>query len=186
MLADRAVTGGAEVKGSRYVNGAKPALHEFRKISRYVQQEEALLGALTVRETLDFAAKLSLPSSMSKKDRVERIDELLQAFGLRNQADTFVGTPLRKGISGGQKRRVSVATQLITSPKLLFLDEPTSGLDSTAAWEVMSYVRSVAKDFKVCVSKLVSQFRGRSMDKRLTRPTAPRNRIHPPTLNYDL
>jgi ABC-type sugar transport system ATPase subunit len=74
------------------------------------------------------------------------------AFGLQNQADTLIGTPIRKGVSGGQKRRVSVATQLITSPKILFLDEPTSGLDSAASFEVMSFVRDVAKKHKVCLS----------------------------------
>ena len=57
----------------------------------------------------------------------------------------IVGTPIRKGLSGGQKRRVSVASQLITGPKILFLDEPTSGLDSQASWEVISFVKEVAK-----------------------------------------
>jgi ABC-type multidrug transport system ATPase subunit len=80
---------------------------------------------------------------------MERIDGLLDSFGLRDQANTLVGTPIRKGISGGQKRRVSVASQLITGPKILFLDEPTSGLDSAASYEVMSFVRDVALEYKV-------------------------------------
>jgi ABC-type multidrug transport system ATPase subunit len=52
-------------------------------------------------------------------------------------------------VSGGQKRRVSVASQLITAPKILFLDEPTSGLDSAASYEVMKFVRNIAKEHKV-------------------------------------
>lgn len=83
-------------------------------------------------------------------ERKARIEGLLSSFGLRHQADTIIGTPIRKGISGGQKRRVSVASQLITSPKILFLDEPTSGLDSAASFEVMSFVRDLAKKHKVC------------------------------------
>jgi ABC-type multidrug transport system ATPase subunit len=88
-------------------------------------------------------------SLVSKTDRKARIESLLSAFGLQNQADTLIGTPIRKGISGGQKRRVSVASQLMTSPKILFLDEPTSGLDSAASFEVMSFVRDIAKKYKV-------------------------------------
>jgi len=76
---------------------------------------------------------------------------LLEAFGIQNQADTLVGTPIRKGISGGQKRRVSVASQLITCPKILFLNEPTSGLDSTASFEVMAYAKKLAKLSNVSV-----------------------------------
>lgn len=82
-------------------------------------------------------------------DRKKRIDGLLDSFGLRNQLNAIIGTPIRKGISGGQKRRVSVASQLITGPNILFLDEPTSGLDSTASLEVMSYIKGVAKRNKV-------------------------------------
>lgn len=60
---------------------------------------------------------------MSKTERKNRIEALIAAFGLQEQANSLIGTPIRKGISGGQKRRVSVASQLITSPKILFLDE---------------------------------------------------------------
>lgn len=84
-------------------------------------------------------------SSVSTRQRMDRIQTLLQAFGIQKQASSLVGTPIRKGISGGQKRRVSVASQLITCPKILFLDEPTSGLDSTASYEVMSYVKELAR-----------------------------------------
>ena len=80
---------------------------------------------------------------------MRRVDILLTAFGLQQQAHTIIGTPIRKGISGGQKRRVSVASQLITGPKILFLDEPTSGLDSAASYEVISYVRNVARQYNV-------------------------------------
>jgi len=88
-------------------------------------------------------------SSLSAQDRKRRIEGLLDSFGLRNQANTIIGTPIKKGISGGQKRRVSVAAQLITGPKILFLDEPTSGLDSAASLEVISFVKRVAKQNNV-------------------------------------
>jgi ABC-type multidrug transport system ATPase subunit len=131
------------------INGSPTSLASFRKLSAYVEQEDALVGSLTAQETLYFAAQLALPRSVTKAERKARIEGLLSAFGLQNQADTLIGTPIRKGISGGQKRRVSVASQLITSPKILFLDEPTSGLDSAASYEVMKFVRDIAKKHNV-------------------------------------
>lgn len=120
----------------------------FRRVSAYVEQEDALIGSLTVGETLDFAARLSTPSA-SRAERLTRIDRLLADFGLFSVRDNLIGTAMKKGISGGQKRRVSVAAQLVTGPRLLFLDEPTSGLDSAAAFEVISVLKSVAQKYRV-------------------------------------
>lgn len=144
VLASRP-TGAAKVDGGICVNGIKPSTAAFRQMSRFVEQEDALIGSLTVRETLSFATRLSTTGSLPKSERAARIDGLLEAFGLQGQADTIIGTPIRKGISGGQKRRTGIASQLITSPKILFLDEPTSGLDSAASFEVMNYLKGVAK-----------------------------------------
>ncbi|KAK0622985.1 P-loop containing nucleoside triphosphate hydrolase protein [Immersiella caudata] len=144
VLASRP-TGAQNVEGEVLVNGSKPSRSAFREMSRFVEQEDALIGSLTVRETLNFASRLASTSSLPKKERVARIDGLLDSFGLREQASALIGTPVRKGISGGQKRRVGVASQLITSPKILFLDEPTSGLDSAASFEVVNYLKGVAK-----------------------------------------
>ncbi|KAF1969337.1 ATP-binding cassette transporter-like protein [Bimuria novae-zelandiae CBS 107.79] len=157
VLAHRAATLGASVEGSTYVNGAQSNLKDFRKLSSFVEQEDALVGSLTVRETLGFAARLALPGSVTKSERIARINSLLGAFGLQKQAHTLIGTPIRKGLSGGQKRRVSVASQLITSPKILFLDEPTSGLDSAASYEVMNFVRNTAKKYKILVIASIHQ-----------------------------
>ncbi|GAQ34620.1 ABC transporter [Aspergillus niger] len=144
VLARRAASSGAKTTGDCYIDGKTVDNATFGRLTSYVEQEDALIGSLTVRETLKFAADLSLPSSVTKVQRRERIHSLLQAFGIQNQASTLVGTPIRKGISGGQKRRVSVASQLMTCPKILFLDEPTSGLDSSASFEVISYVKEMA------------------------------------------
>ncbi|KAL4933297.1 putative ABC transporter [Aspergillus undulatus] len=145
VLARRAASSGAKSAGHCYVNGGEIENATFGKITSYVEQEDALIGSLTVQETLKFAADLSLPRFVSESERAQRIRTLLEAFGIQNQTSTLVGTPIRKGISGGQKRRVSVASQLITCPKILFMDEPTSGLDSTASYEVMSHVKKLAR-----------------------------------------
>ena len=99
---------------------------------------------------------LTCCSSLPRHEINRRVDDLIQCFGLQNSRNTLIRTPIRKGISGGQKRRVVVASQLITAPKVLFLDEPTSGLDSTASFEVVSYITSVAKKYKVSSDPLTS------------------------------
>jgi ABC-type multidrug transport system ATPase subunit len=136
-----------------------------------VEQEDALIGSLTVRETLMFAARLSLSPTVSKFERSQRVETLIAHFGLSNQADDLVGTPIRKGISGGQKRRLSVAAQLITAPKVLFLDEPTSGLDSAAAFEVVFHLKQVAQKYKVGVAR-------QGVPAQLTPGPAHSDRVH--------
>lgn len=149
VLTGRQATAKAKTRGNILVNGKSISTRAFRQLSSFVEQEDALIGSLTVWETLDFAAQLSLPSSVSTSDRKLRVETLIDSFGLQNQRDNLIGTPIRKGISGGQKRRVSVASQLITAPKILFLDEPTSGLDSTASFEVIRLLKTYAQQNNV-------------------------------------
>ena len=156
-LAHRVAASQAQISGDIMINGQRTTSSQITQFSSYVEQEDALLGSLTVRETMTFAAKLALGRSMSAIERRQRIDSLIVAFGLLQQADTIVGTPLQKGISGGQKRRLGVASQLVTSPSILFLDEPTSGLDSAASREVISYIRQVAKEHRIIVIASIHQ-----------------------------
>jgi ABC-type multidrug transport system ATPase subunit len=88
---------------------------------------------------------------------MQRVEGLISSFGLQKQADALIGTPIRKGISGGQKRRVTLASQLITSPRIVFLDEPTSGLDSHASYEVMKFVKNIAKKHNILVIASIHQ-----------------------------
>ncbi|KAL8925378.1 MAG: hypothetical protein Q9172_002258 [Xanthocarpia lactea] len=157
VLAHRKGSKALHVSGAIYVNESATTTSDIQSISSFVEQEDALIGSLTVRETLDFAARLSLPSSVSRAERSLRVDELISSFGLRQQANTLVGTPIRKGISGGQKRRLSIASQLITGPKILFLDEPTSGLDSTASFEVVKFLKKVVQQYQLIVIASIHQ-----------------------------
>ncbi|KAF3909768.1 hypothetical protein AA313_de0210331 [Arthrobotrys entomopaga] len=150
-LLARRKTGGLKTEGKIYINGNEISSSTFRKISSYVEQEDHLIGSLTARETLDFSAKLALSNSITSVERRRRIDALLASFGLVSNQSTLVGTPIRRGLSGGQKRRLGVASSLITCPKVLFLDEPTSGLDSAASFEVVSYLKNVCKQNNLIV-----------------------------------
>jgi len=119
----------SQVKGRILVNGRTPD-KGFKRLSAYVTQDDALSGFLTVRETLQFYADLKLPSTISKDVRADRVNEVLDILGLEKVAESRVGTQFRRGISGGEKKRLSIGSQLITDPGILFLDEPTTGLDA--------------------------------------------------------
>ena len=103
------------------INGQAFEDATLRSMSTYVEQEDHLIGSLTVRETIEFSAKLALPASVSAPQRRERVEDMLREFGLVSVETSFVGTPLKRGISGGQKRRLTAASQLITLPKIIFL-----------------------------------------------------------------
>lgn len=81
---------------------------------------------------------------------------MLASFGMHAQTNTIVGTPIRKGLSGGQKKRLGVASRLVTDPKILFLDEPTSGLDSALSFEVMKYIKDIGRKNNVRPRKRLS------------------------------
>ncbi|KAJ9389605.1 hypothetical protein DTO063F5_2098 [Paecilomyces variotii] len=156
-IAHRKAAAGAVTTGLRLANGQPIGVNEIRELSSYVEQDDALIGSLTVHETMHFAARLALPSSVSKKERIQRVDDLISSFGMQSQAQTIVGTPIKKGLSGGQKKRLEVASRLVTNPKILFLDEPTSGLDSTLSFEVMNYIKQVGRKNNLIVIASIHQ-----------------------------
>ncbi|PMD46828.1 putative ATP-binding cassette transporter [Hyaloscypha variabilis F] len=156
-LSHRVAAAGATTCGDILTNGQSIGWQQLRHLSAYVEQEDALIGSLTVRETMDFAARLALPPSISKKERLGRVDDLLSSFGMVGQAHTIVGTPIKKGLSGGQKKRLGVASRLVTDPKILFLDEPTSGLDSALSYEVINYIKAIGKKNNLIVIASIHQ-----------------------------
>ncbi|KAJ3300315.1 hypothetical protein HK104_002134 [Borealophlyctis nickersoniae] len=116
----------------------------FRRISGYVDQEDVLMPTLTVRETLMYSARFRLPESMSVDEKRARVEEVIDVLGLGAVADSYVGGQGQRGISGGERRRVSIGVELVTSPAVLFLDEPTSGLDSHNAHNIVTLLCSLA------------------------------------------
>lgn len=145
--------------GTRYLpsgnlkfNDAIPSDSVIQSVVSYVcQDDDALLPSLTVRETLRFAAGLRLPSWMSKQDKYQRAEEVLLKMGLKDCADNLVGSDLVKGISGGEKRRVSIAVQILTDPRILLLDEPTSGLDAFTANSIMEVLQGLANEGRTLI-----------------------------------
>ncbi|XP_028798408.1 ABC transporter G family member 11-like [Neltuma alba] len=127
--------------GEILINGHKQVL--AYGTSAYVTQDDALLTTLTVGEAVYYSAQLQLPDTMSKEEKKQRAEFTIREMGLQDAINTRIGGWGCKGISGGQKRRVSICIEILTRPRLLFLDEPTSGLDSAASYYVMSRIASL-------------------------------------------
>lgn len=117
---------------------------QLRKTCGFVAQEDNLLPLLTVKETLLFSAKFRL-KEMTPRDREIRVESLIQELGLFHVSDNFVGDKENRGISGGERKRVSIGVDMIHNPPILLLDEPTSGLDSTSALQVIELLSAMVK-----------------------------------------
>ncbi|RKP30927.1 hypothetical protein METBISCDRAFT_30524 [Metschnikowia bicuspidata] len=136
------------VDGDIYVNGKVLNSADYRKIVGFVDQEDHLIPTLTVFETVLNSALLRLPRQMSTRQKIAKVVGVLNELRIFHIKDRVVGLDFTRGISGGEKRRVSIACELVTSPSILFLDEPTSGLDAYNAKNVVESLVKLAKDFK--------------------------------------
>ncbi|XP_009763606.1 ABC transporter G family member 1-like [Nicotiana sylvestris] len=141
---------GTRQSGDILINGHKQTL-EYGTCA-YVTQDDTLLATLTVKEAIYYSAELQLPNSMPKSERKKIADITIKEMGLQDAMETRIGGWSGKGISGGQKRRVSICMEILTRPKLLFLDEPTSGLDSAASYYVMKTIASQCKGRTIVAS----------------------------------
>ncbi|MEU4464209.1 MULTISPECIES: FHA domain-containing protein [unclassified Streptomyces] len=119
---------------------------ELRQRIGLVPQDDILHAQLTVRKALSYAAELRFPQDTAKAERRARVDEVIRELGLEQRADQHVHS-----LSGGQRKRVSVALELLTKPSLLFLDEPTSGLDPGMDRSVMHMLRGLADDGRTVI-----------------------------------
>lgn len=138
---------GGKVGGSIYVNGNAIDSEYYKSIVGFVDQEDYLIPTLTVYETVLNSALLRLPREMSLAQKQARVIEVLNELRILNIKDRVVGSNFKRGISGGEKRRVSIACELVTSPSILFLDEPTSGLDSYNARNVIECLVKLSRDY---------------------------------------
>ncbi|CAH2064078.1 unnamed protein product [Thlaspi arvense] len=151
-LAGRITEG--SLKGTVTLNREALQSRVLRVISAYVMQDDLLFPMLTVKETLMFAAEFRLPRSLTKSKKRDRVENLIDQLGLKNVKDTLIGDEGHRGVSGGERRRVSIGTDIIHDPIVLFLDEPTSGLDSTSAFMVVQVLKRIARSGSIVIMSI--------------------------------
>lgn len=132
------------VTGDIRLNGCQVSASKLRRASGYVLQEDVLPGTSTVREYIMFHARLRLSVGDTNKQVKAHVEQIIEQLGLAKVADSYIGDSMVRGLSGGEKRRVSIACELLTQPGLLILDEPTTGLDSTNATTVVDMLAELA------------------------------------------
>ena len=160
------------VSGTTLVNGRQVDDADFKKVVGFVDQEDTLMSTLTVYETVLYSALLRLPRDMSIEAKKFRTLETMNELGILGIKDMRIGDSSRsfdcvfaqshaptgrRSISGGEKRRVSIACELVTSPSILFLDEPTSGLDAYNAYNVVESLVSLARNYNRTVVFTIHQ-----------------------------
>ncbi|KEG12839.1 ABC transporter [Trypanosoma grayi] len=140
-------TGSITFNGTAVSTNSASVIEQYRNIIGYVSQEDTFLPALTVYQTIEYAARLKLPQAFSNATIKNIVRHMIEALKLQRCEHTVIGdgSGLR-GVSGGEKRRVSIAVELLANPRILFLDEPTSGLDAVSAKRVMDAVVELAKE----------------------------------------
>eukprot|EP00004_Rigifila_ramosa_P017043 TRINITY_DN4105_c0_g1_i1.p1 TRINITY_DN4105_c0_g1~~TRINITY_DN4105_c0_g1_i1.p1 ORF type:complete len:1713 (+),score=349.96 TRINITY_DN4105_c0_g1_i1:412-5139(+) len=143
-LAGKAYYG--EMTGKILVNGVEEKnLNRFKRVMGFVPQEDIMLRMMSVFEILMFSAATRLPSTWSHVKKEKFVWATMNVLGLTEIRHSLIGDEMKRGISGGQRKRVNIGMELVADPTILFLDEPTSGLDSTGSKEVCGALRRVAE-----------------------------------------
>lgn len=146
------------VSGDFYLNGEKVRDEEFRNVIGFVDQEDTLLPTLTVHETILDSALLRLPKEMSRASKEQKVEDVERQLGIYHIRNQMIGSEESgRGISGGEKRRVGIACELVTSPSILYLDEPTSGLDAFNAFNVVECLVNLVKNYNRTVVFTIHQ-----------------------------
>ncbi|CAK4071550.1 unnamed protein product [Aphanomyces euteiches] len=140
-------------EGHVKVNG-EPWNKTINKRACYVMQDDVFYYTLTVEEHLRFQAQLRMGKSYTTQERHERVQYVIEELGLQKCKDTQIGNSVVRGISGGERKRLSFATEILTNPSLLFVDEPTSGLDSYMAESVVQQMQKLAREGRTILATI--------------------------------
>ncbi|XP_065078459.1 ATP-binding cassette sub-family G member 4-like [Ochlerotatus camptorhynchus] len=139
------------VTGRILINNEMTERQKYRQLVAYNTQEVPLLQNITVQETLHFAADLKLSSNVTRIHKTKIINDIIALLGLEKCAHSQA-----RVLSGGERKRLSIGLELVSNPKIMFFDEPTSGLDSESSYQVISYMKDLARQGR-CVVSVIHQ-----------------------------
>uniref|UniRef100_A0A5B7APC2 Putative ABC transporter G family member 21 n=1 Tax=Davidia involucrata TaxID=16924 RepID=A0A5B7APC2_DAVIN len=142
-----------KVTGTITYNG-QPFSSSMKRRTGFVSQDDVLYPHLTVLETLIYTALLRLPNKLTKEEKIEQAELIIKELGLTRCRNSVVGGPLFRGVSGGERKRVSIGQEMLVNPSLLLLDEPTSGLDSTTAQRIVAKLRGLARGGRTVITTI--------------------------------
>ncbi|CAG8803796.1 8845_t:CDS:2, partial [Gigaspora rosea] len=145
-----------DVEGTIKMNGYQ-STKNLKRFIAYCTQEDIFFPHLTVRETLTYTSRLRLPREIPISAKLEQVENIIQALNLSKCSNTKIGDIKVRGISGGEKKRVSIANELLTDPSIILLDEPTSGLDSSLALELVQTLKEFAVKQKKTIIMVIHQ-----------------------------
>ena len=154
-----------ELSGNIKLNGHSVNRKDCKDMIGFVDQDDFLLPTLTVYETVLNSALLRLPRFMTFEQKKQRVLKVLEELRIMDIKDRLIGNDFTRGISGGEKRRVSIACELVTSPIILFLDEPTSGLDANNANNVIDCLVRLTKMYNRTIVLTIHQPRSNIFNK---------------------
>ncbi|KAE9602538.1 hypothetical protein Lal_00049481 [Lupinus albus] len=136
---------GGTIEGEIRIGGYPKVQETFARVSGYCEQNDIHSPNITVEESIMFSAWLRLPSEIDAKTKSEFVNEVLHTIELEGIKDSLVGMPNISGLSTEQRKRLTIAVELVANPSIIFMDEPTSGLDARAAAVVMRAVKNVVE-----------------------------------------
>uniref|UniRef100_A0A0K8WJ67 ATP-binding cassette sub-family G member 1 n=1 Tax=Bactrocera latifrons TaxID=174628 RepID=A0A0K8WJ67_BACLA len=134
------------VSGKITFNGEERNNLAYRKVSSYIPQDFALLDLLTVQETMSDSVDLKLPSETKSEEKEKIVNDIIRILNMEKCRHRLV-----RNLSGGERKRLSIAIELVTNPPIMFFDEPTSGLDSVSSLQIINYLKQLALDGRIIV-----------------------------------
>ncbi|XP_042496438.1 ABC transporter G family member 22-like [Macadamia integrifolia] len=141
-------------QGGSITYNDQPYSKSLKRRIGFVTQDDVLFPHLTVRETLTYAALLRLPKTLTRQQKEERAMDVIYELGLERCQDSKIGGSFVRGVSGGERKRVCIGSEILINPSVLFLDEPTSGLDSTTALRTVKMLHDIAEAGKTVVTTI--------------------------------